>query len=120
MNDHTFDLNPWFDAYRGSFASVHKVQQEGFKAVERFARFQYALAGDCLEAGIAQAQATLLAAKSPAEMVSKHVELGTRLSEKLRARAQEFLTLASEVQGTVATLAAEAADRATAPAKKAA
>lgn len=120
MKDPNFDLNPWFDAYRGTFASVHKAQQEGFKAVERFARFQYALAGDCLEAGIEHAQATMLTEKSPAELLSKHVELGTRLGEKLRARAQEFLSLASEVQGTVATLAAEAADRATAPAKKAA
>ena len=118
MSDRTIDLNPWFDAYRGSFASMQKAQQESLKAVERFARFHYAVAGDYLEAGMEHARAAMVAGKSPAELLSKQVELGTRLGEKLRVRAQEFLTLASEVQGTVATFAAEAADRATSPSKK--
>ena len=48
MSDRTFDPNTWFDAYRETFASVHKSQEDGFKAVERFARFQYAVAGDYL------------------------------------------------------------------------
>ena len=48
MTDRTFDPNTWLDAYRETFASVHKSQEEGFKAIERFARFQYAVAGDCL------------------------------------------------------------------------
>lgn len=117
MTDRTFDPNTWFDAYRETFASVHKAQEEGFKAAERLARFQYAVAGDCLEAGIAQTQAAL-AAKTLPELLTKQTELGSRLGEKLRVRAQEFATLASEVQGTVATFATETATRASA--KKAA
>lgn len=120
MKDPNYDLSTWFDAYRETFASAQKAQQEGFKVIERFARFQYAVAGDCLEAGIAHAQATIAASKSPSDLLSTQVDLGNRLGEKLRARAKELLTLASEVQGTVTTLAAEAAERATSHTKKAA
>ena len=119
MTDRTFDPNTWLDAYRETFASVHKAQEESFKAVERFARFQYAVAGDYLEAGIAHTQAAF-GAKTPADLLAKQTELGSRLGEKLKARAQEFATLASEVQGTVASFATETATRATASAKKAA
>jgi phasin family protein len=119
MTDRTFDLNTLLDAYRETFASVHKAQEDGFKAIERLARFQYALAGDYLEAGIAHGHAAF-AAKTPAELFAKQTELGTRLTEKLRARAQEFTSLASEVQGSVTSFATETATRATGTAKKAA
>jgi hypothetical protein len=119
MTDRTFDPNTWFDAYRETFASVHKAQEEGFKAIERFARFNYAVAGDYLEAGIAHAQAAL-GAKTPTELLAKQTELGSRLGEKLRARVQELSALATEVQGSVATFATETASRASASHKKAA
>jgi len=119
MSDRTFDPNNWLDAYRESFASVQKAQEQGFKAVERFARFQYAVAGDYLEAGIAHTQAAL-AAKTPAELLAKQTELHTRLSDKLRTRAQEFATIASEVQGSVTSFATETANKAAASARKAA
>jgi hypothetical protein len=118
VTDRTFDPNAWFDAYREAFAPVYKAQQEGFKAVERLARFQYAVAGDYLESGLAHAQATL-AAKTPAELLAKQADLGVQLGEKLRTRAQEFATLASETQGTFTQFATETAAKA-APAKKAA
>jgi len=96
---------------------LSKAQQDGFKALERFARFNYAVAGDCLEAGLAQAKATLSAraavgTQAVADLLAKQAELSNQLSEKLRARAQEFSTLASEVQESVNTFAAEAANRA--------
>jgi hypothetical protein len=119
MSERTFDPNTWLDSFRDTFASVTKAQQEGFKTIERFARFQYAVAGDYLEAGIAQTQAAL-AAKTPVELIAKQTELGTQLGEKLRSRAQEFSTLASEAQGSVSSFAAETATRATSSAKKAA
>ena len=62
-------------------------------------RYQYAVAGDYLEWSLAQANAAT-AAQTPAEFVSKQVELATALSEKLRARAQEFVTLATEAQSS--------------------
>ena len=117
MTDRSYDPNPWFDAYRDAFAPVSKYQQDSLKAVERLARFQYAIAGDYLESGLAQAQAAF-GAKSATELLSKQAELGTQLGEKLRTRAQEFATLASEAQGTCNQFATEAAAKAPAPPTK--
>jgi phasin family protein len=119
-----YDLNAWLENYKESFASFSKAQQEGFKALERFARFNYAVAGDCLEAGLAQAKAAISAraavgTQAVADLLAKQAELSNQLSEKLRARAQEFSSLASEVQESVSNLAADAATRASG-AKKAA
>jgi len=119
MSERTFDPTTWLDSFRDTFASVHKAQQEGFKTVERLVRFQYAVAGDYLEASIAQTQAAL-AAKTPVELFAKQAEVGTQLGEKLRARAQEFSSLASDVQGSVTNFATESTNRASASAKKAA
>jgi phasin family protein len=119
MTDRTYDPNTWLDSFRETFASVHKAQKEGFKTIERLARLQYAVAGDYLEAGIAQTQAAL-GAKTPVELMAKQAEVGTQLGEKLRARAQEFSDLASQVQGTVSGFATETANRASTSAKKAA
>jgi hypothetical protein len=119
------DLNTWIDTYRETFASFTKAQQDGFKALERFARFHYAVAGDCLEAGLAQTRVALSAraaigTQAVADLLTKQSELSTQLSEKLRARAQEFSGLASEVQQSVSSFAADTANRAAAGTKKAA
>jgi hypothetical protein len=95
MTDLTFDPKSVFDAYRNAFAPVIKIQQEGVKAFDRAGRYQYALAGDYLELSLAQAKAAV-GAQSPTEFVSKQVELATAFGEKLRTRAQEFVTLTTE------------------------
>ena len=102
MSDTTFDPKTIFETYRNAFAPVLKAQQEGVKALDRVGRYQYAVAGDYLEFSLAQAKAAL-AAQTPADFVSKQVELTTGLSEKLRARAQEFVTLATEAQTSFTT-----------------
>jgi predicted phage-related endonuclease len=117
MTTRTYDLNAWLDTYKDTFASFTKAQQDGFKALERFARFHYAVAGDCLEAGLAQAKAALSAraavgTQTVAELLAKQAELSNQLSERLRARAQEFSNLASEVQESVSSFATDAASRA--------
>ena len=68
--------------------------------LDRLGQYQYAVAGDYLEWSLAQAKAAL-GAQTPADFVAKQVELTTALSEKLRARAQEFVTLATDAQATV-------------------
>jgi phasin family protein len=113
-----YDANAWIETYRETFASFGKAQQDGFKALERFARFHYAVAGDYLEAGLAQAKAALTAraavgTQAVADLLAKQAELSTQLSEKLRARAQEFSSLAAQVQESVGNLAADATQRAT-------
>jgi phasin family protein len=99
MSDSTFDPKAIIDTYRNAFAPVLKAQQEGITAIDRVGRYQYAVAGDYLEWSLAQAKAAL-GAQTPADFVSKQVELTTALSEKLRARAQEFVTMATEAQNT--------------------
>ncbi len=97
MNQSLFDPKTILDSYRSALAPVVKAQEESIKAFDRVGHYQYAVAGDYLEWSLAQAKAAL-AAQTPAEFVAKQVELTTALSEKLRARAQEFVTLATYAQ----------------------
>ena len=76
-------------------------------------------AGDYLEWSLAQAKAAL-AAQTPAEFVSKQVELATALSEKLRARVQEFVTLATDAQNSFTQVVSEATAKVAEVTKKAA
>lgn len=111
------DFNVWLDQYKDTYASFSRVQHEGFRAFEALTRFNYAVAGDVLEASFAQAKATLgaraagFSTQAFAELLEKQAELGTQLSEKIRERAQEFSTLAAEVQDSVGSFAAAATQR---------
>jgi len=111
MSNSPFDPTSIFEAYRTAFAPALKAQQEGVKAFERLGRYQYAVAGDYMEWSIAHANAAS-AVKTPAELVSKQVELAAGLAEKLRVRAQEFVTLATEAQTTFTQVVREAAAKA--------
>ena len=111
MNDRTFDPNAMIAAAREAFAPVLKAQQEGFKTLERLARLQYAVAGDVLESGLARVNASFVAA-SPSDLLSKQSELSTQLAEKLRARAEEFATVTSEIQAKFGQLGSEIAAKA--------
>ncbi len=97
MSDLNFDPKAILETYKTALAPVMKVQQEGVKVLDRVGRYQYAVAGDYLEWSLAQAKLAF-GAQSPADFLAKQVELTTALSEKLRARAQEFATLATESQ----------------------
>jgi len=107
MSYPTFDPKTILETFRTAFAPTLKAQQEGLKAIERAGRYQYAVAGDYLEWSLAQGNA-VLAAHTPAEFVSKQVELATALSEKLRARVQEFVSLATDVQTSITKVVSEA------------
>jgi len=117
MSDLNFDPKAIFETYRNAFAPALKAQQDGMKTIDRVGRYQYAVAGDYLEWSLAQANAALVA-KTPTEFVSKQVELTTALSEKLRARAQEFVTLATEAQTTFTKAVTEATANVTELSKK--
>jgi len=107
MSDSTFDPKAIVEAYRNAFAPVLKAQQEGVKTLDRVGRYQYAVAGDYLEWSLALAKSTL-GAQTPVDFMSKQVELTTALSEKLRARGQEFVTLATEAQTSFTTVVNDA------------
>jgi len=119
MNNSTFDPKTMLDAYRTAFAPTLKAQQEGLKAIDRAGRYQYAVAGDYLEWSLAQGKAAL-AAQTPAEFVSKQVELATALSEKLRGRVQEFITLATDAQTGFSEVVSQATAKVVDATKKAA
>jgi Phasin protein len=118
MNDRTFDPTAMISAARETFAPVLKAQQEGFKTIERLARLQYAVAGDVLESSLARVNASFVAA-TPSDLLSKQTELHSQLVDKLRARAEEFATMTSEVQAKFTQLSTEIAAKAV-PARKAA
>jgi hypothetical protein len=118
MTDQTFNPTALLEGFRTALAPVLRAQQEGLKAVERFARFQYAVAGDYLEFSLSQAKAAANA-KTPTEAFAKQSELGTKLNEQLRGRVQEFSTLATEAQATLTTLIDDATAKFN-PVKKAA
>ncbi len=119
MNDSTFDPKTIFEAYRNAFAPTLKAQQEGLKTIDRAGHYHYAVAGDYLEWSLAQAKAAL-AAQTPAEFVSKQIELATALSEKLRGRVQEFVTLATDAQNSFTQVMTEATAKVAEVTKKAA
>jgi Phasin protein len=119
MSDITFDPKPIFEAYRKAFAPTTKAQQEGLKATDRVGRYQYAVAGDYLDWTLAQAK-TAVAAQTPAEFVSKQMELATAFGEKLRARVQEFVTLATDAQTSFSQVVSEATAKVAEATKKAA
>ncbi|HVN45474.1 MAG TPA: phasin family protein [Steroidobacteraceae bacterium] len=104
------DWSVWLDTYKDTYTSFSKAQQEGFRALERLARFNYAVAGDVLEAGLAQAKATLGArslfgTQALADLLEQQAELGSQLTERLRERTEEFSTLSAEVQESVGSFA---------------
>jgi len=111
MTDRTFDPTQMLAAAREAFAPMLKAQQEGFKTFERLARLQYAVAGDVMESGIARMHAAF-AATSPSELFSKHTELNSQFVDKLRARAEEFATVTSEIQAKINQFGTEIAAKA--------
>jgi phasin family protein len=113
MTAPAMDPNAWTEAFRETLAPVCKAQQEGLKALERFAKFQYAVAGDYLQTSLAQAQVAL-SSKNPAEFLSKQADLGTRFGQKISARAHELANLASETQEDFSHFADETMERASA------
>ena len=119
MTQPSFDFNALLETYRNAFAPALHAQQEGLKAYERLARYQYAVAGDYLEWSLTQAQA-VFAAKTPAELAAKQAELSSKISEQLRGRVQELNTITSEAQSTLTQLFNEASAKAAELAKKAA
>jgi len=118
MTERTFDTNTLMTAAREAFAPMFKAQHEGFKTIEKLARWQYAFAGDVLESGLARVNATF-SAGSPSEWLNKHTELSREFSEKLRARAEEFTSLNSEIQAKLGQFGNEVIAKAV-PARKAA
>lgn len=118
MTDRTFDPSTLLAATREAFAPVLKAQQDGFKTLERIARLQYAFAGDLLESGLARVNAAFTATTA-AELLHKHSELNSQFADKIRARAEEFANMTTEIQSKMSQYGNEIAAKAV-PTRKAA
>ena len=92
------------DACRRALAPTF---QETLKAIERFSRYQYSVAGDCIEWGVAQASANLTFG-TPAEQVVSQTAVSTQFAERLQGRVQEFVNLAGETRASFNQLLGEA------------
>jgi phasin family protein len=119
MSDTNFDPNTVFEAYRQAIAPTAKAQQESFKTIERLGRYQYAVAGDCLHWVLAQAK-TAVTVQTPAEFISRQMELATVLSERLRVLGQQFVSLATDAQTGFSQVVSETTASVVEAAKKAA
>jgi len=91
-------------------APAPRAQQEALKALERFGRYHYSVAGDYLEWGVAQARA-ILTPCTPAEHVASQITLATQFGEKLQGRVREFADLASETRSSFRELVGDATAR---------
>ena len=100
MSNQIFDVTTLFNSYRQALAPVAKAQQEAVKILETFARYQLALAGDCIDWSVSQAKA-MADLKSPSDFVAQQSELSTKAGEQIRKRSQELTQIATDTQGTV-------------------
>ncbi|NNM61993.1 MAG: phasin family protein [Steroidobacteraceae bacterium] len=117
MSDLNFDPNAAFDAYRNALAPTMHAQQESLKTIESFGRYQYAIAGDYLEWGLAQVKASL-AAKTPAELAAGQSALATQFGDRFKSRVQEFVNLAAGAQASFNQLVLDATAKVAESAKK--
>ena len=106
MPEFNFNPSAALQTYRSVFAPTLRAQQEALKTIERFGRYQFAVATDYLEWGVAQAKATLNLS-TPAELAESQTALATQFGEKLQGRVKEFASLATEVRATFSQLVGE-------------
>lgn len=106
MPDFNFDPSTAVETYRSVFAPTLRAQQEALKTIERFGRYQFAVATDYLEWGVAQAKANLNLS-TPVELAESQTALATQFGEKLQGRVKEFVSLATEARVTFTQLVGE-------------
>jgi hypothetical protein len=104
--DLNFEPNAVLESGRRALAPALRAQLEAFNAIERFGRYQYSVAGDFLEWGVAQARANL-ALGTPADHVARQTTLSRQFGEKLQGRVQEFVNLARETRASFNELVGE-------------
>lgn len=92
------DFQSFIDASKRAMAPLAEWNALSARTLERTARYQYGLAGDLLELGLAQLQATA-AAKDLGALLNQQAALANAFAEKSASRSQEAMQLATEAQG---------------------
>ena len=98
MNFQPTDFQSFFAAGKRAMAPLSELNALTARALERTARYQYGIAGDLLELGVAQLQATA-GAKDFGALLNEQAALTNAFVEKSTVRSQEAVKLATEVQG---------------------
>lgn len=97
MSNTTAEINSFVEQTRKFSAPLLKANELTAKAFERVARYNYELAGDALNFGLA-ALHTATQAKDVPALLQKQAEITNSFFEKQTQRAQDFLKIASESQ----------------------
>lgn len=97
MSNTTAEINSFVDQTRKIGAPFLKAHELSAKTFERVARYNYELAGDMLNFGLAQLHAATQAKDVPS-LLQKQAELANAYFEKQTQRSQDLLKIASESQ----------------------
>jgi len=98
MNFQPADFQSFVDASKRAMAPLAELNALTARTLERSARYQYGVAGDLLELGVAQLQA-VAAAKDFGALLNQQAALTNAFFEKSTTRSQEALQLANAAQG---------------------
>lgn len=98
MNFQPADFQSFLDAGKRAMAPLAELNALTARTLERTARYQYGVAGDLLELGVAQLQAAA-GAKDFGSLLNQQAALANAFVEKTTTRSQEAMKLATEAQG---------------------
>ena len=97
MTNTTAEINAFIENSRKLAEPVARLQTLTARTFERFARYQYEVAGDFLNLGVAAMHAATQAKDLP-ELLKKQTEFANAYVEKTTQRSQDFMKLAGEAQ----------------------
>ena len=98
MNLPPADFQSFVDASKRAMAPLAELNGLTVRTLEHSARYQYGVAGDLLELGLAQLQATA-AAKDFNSLLNQQAALTNAFFEKSTTRSQQAMQLATAAQG---------------------
>jgi hypothetical protein len=113
--DRVLDPTASVDAFANLLAPVRQMQQDRLKMADRFAHYQYAVAGSYLDWALSLGKA---ATATATQFFAQQTEIGSKLGEQLRSRGEEFTAMAKDAQTTMSTSVKVAAASLSAPGKK--
>ena len=119
MTKTTAEINTFIESTRKLVEPMVRFQELGTRTFERVARYNYELAGDLLNYGLASLHVATQAKDLP-EMFKKQADLANAHFEKQTQRSQDLIKIASAAQAEVTQFIDHATTEFTARAQKAA
>jgi phasin family protein len=95
------DFSAYLEFAQRAGAPIGRMNELTARNVERIARLQYDMAGDWLQFGLAQMQATV-EARDFGSLLSRQAELASQFVEKVSRRQQDLARLSTEAQADAA------------------